>query len=150
MRFSKKLKAEIEKIKDVKELTNKLVEIYTHSTSLDHYIRLFDCDIKFIVQTLKQEGAFEHKYCSKCKKLKPFKDFYNNPSMVRSTNRCGVSCQCVSEHGKQYFQDNKQKKYDYGDEYRKTDRFKNYKPKYDKTYKSRADIMERESARANV
>jgi hypothetical protein len=153
MRYSKKLRKEISMIIDPNKLREKLVYVYVNSTCLEDCSKLFDCDIKFIIKTLKEEGVFEHKYCSKCGVLKPFTEFYSNPSMGKSINRCGVSSQCrdcVSKNGKRYFQENREKKYEYGDWYRQQDTFKDYKKQYDKDYKSREDIKRREALRANI
>jgi len=152
MRFSIKLKAELGLIKDPIDARNRLVHIYINSTSLDVCAKLFDCDITDIINTLKEESVFEHKICSKCKLLKPFSEFYNNPSMGLKTNKCGISCQCRkcnSKNGKRYFQENKEKKYTYADQYRTTEAFKNQKQSYDKTYKSRPDIKLRTAEHAN-
>lgn len=138
MRFSKKLKTMIDSIIDVEERRQVLSCIYIHSTPIDTCSRLFGCSEDIIVQNLIYEQLYKHKICTKCGKLRSFDLFYTSPGMVQS-NRTGVSSicrRCVSSNGKNYWNNNRERKRAYEREYIKRDYVKEKRLSYQKEYLS--------------
>jgi hypothetical protein len=152
IRFSKKLQAELIKIKDPYECLEKLKEIYLSGTRIEDCARLFNNTVQEIKDVLINWNIFEHKMCSKCKVVRPFSTFYTNYSMGLKTNKNGISSMCricTSENGKNYFQNNREHK-------RKVDRENKRKPhirqgriEYQKKYAENPENRKKIAKRAN-
>ena len=152
IRFSRKLRDELSKIKDPNKLLEKLVEFYLGGTCIEHCAALFCNNEQEIIDVLISWEVYEHKKCSKCEEIKPFSLFYTNPSMGKNTNKSGVSSQCrecTSKNGKNYFNNNREHKRKYDREYKQQPHILEERLEYQKEYFKDPENKKKRAQRVN-
>jgi len=96
MRYSSKLKYIIQYIMNsncsMQEKRDLLCCIHINSTDTKICSNLFQCEEKYIIETLKEENFYEYKICGDCQNVKKYTDFHHSKGQTGDV--CGHCKEC--------------------------------------------------------